>query len=291
MKKFLPSKKFTHLILIFIGICIIVVLLSGIFSKENSFFQKKQNEATLKLTVNQLIEQDNDKDGIADWEERLWGTDPNKKSTFDNTPDNTYIENKKKLLDTGEENTENLTETDKFAREFFTAFSAMKSEAIDPETINNFSSALGQKIATPNLLDVYKLEEIKMDNSIGNQQYYSSLSTLFEKYKKAGLGEELVIVSNNLTLGSESSEVDIEKLNIITEAYKNFGKEVMETSTPEKLTQYHLDIANSSNNTGVSVANMTKMLNDPLTGLMGVSQYQKYSEDLVSAVEKLKQSL
>ena len=45
-----------------------------------------------------IIVVDTDGDGIADWEEALWGTDKNKKITFNDTPDATYIENKKKEL-------------------------------------------------------------------------------------------------------------------------------------------------------------------------------------------------
>ena len=51
--------------------------------------------------------------------------------------------------------------------------------------------------------------------------------------------------------------------------------------------QYHLHIANSSNNTGISVSNMAKITSDPVVGLSGLSQYQKYSDDLVKAVTDL----
>ena len=65
----------------------------------------------------------------------------------------------------------------------------------------------------------------------------------------------------------------------------------MDTSVPESLVEYHLQIANSSNNLSISVSNMAKVTNDPIVGLSGISQYQKYSEDLVQAVEDLESIL
>ena len=61
----------------------------------------------------------------------------------------------------------------------------------------------------------------------------------------------------------------------------------MQMSVPQSLADYHLRIANSANNTGISVSNMEKIVNDPIIGLSGLSQYQKYSDDLVKAVTDL----
>ena len=58
-------------------------------------------------------------------------------------------------------------------------------------------------------------------------------------------------------------------------------------SVPQSLADYHLRIANSANDTGISVLNMGKVANDPIVGLSGLSQYQKYSDNLVKAVTDL----
>lgn len=300
MKDYLPSKKFTYIVLGFIGLGILIFLISNTFFGKNHFLssKKEKNLETQKLTVNQLIQKDSDQDGVADWEEALWGTDPNKKITFENTPDGTYIDNKKKLLNIEDKaNTENMTETDKFAREFFTAFTAMKASGqIDTSTINNFSNALGQKIIDPTLIDTYATKDIKntkKDDLESKQKYYVSLKTLFEKYKSEGIGEELTIVGNNLSNSSSSDGQNTlsNNLLIISQAYKDFAQKVIETPVPESLSQYGLKIANGANNTGISVLNMSKIVNDPVIGISGLSQYQKYSEDLISAVKELETAL
>ena len=249
-------------------------------------------------TLPDLIQRDTDGDGVPDWEEALWGTDKNKKITFNDTPDATYIANKKKELKIEGSvlaDATKLTETEKFAREFFTSYSAMKSSGqIDQNTINDFSSALGQNIVNPTLVDRYTETNVKInnvDNPASKQKYYFEVKTLFKKYQSAGLGNELDLVSqalaSNSADGTSSNTSQYDKLPAIASAYQNFAQKVMELSVPQSLAEYHLRIANSANNTGISVSNLGKIASDPIVGLSGLSQYQKYSDDLVKAVTDL----
>ncbi len=301
--KYLPTKKFLIIlsVLVVLGVIIFVIFFmsSGgeIFSTTN-----KKNLVPLKVanqSVTDLIQKDSDGDGIPDWEEDLWGTDKNKKITFNNTPDATYIENRKKELNIDESvtaNDKNLTETDKFAREFFVSYSAMKSSGqVDKNAINSFSSALGEKVANPNLLDRYTASDIKLDNNdtaVSRQAYYNTIKKIFKTYQTAGIGDELDIISNKITLDSANNPNSSAKLIAIANAYQDFAKKIItDVKVPEGLADYHLRIANSSNNTGISVSNMEKVMDDPVVGLSGISQYQKYSNDLVAAVGDLETAL
>jgi hypothetical protein len=202
-----------------------------------------------------------------------------------------------------EENTSaneaNLTETEKFAREFFASYSALKSSGqVDNDTINNFSSSLGQNIVNPNLIDRYSEADIKIsttDNLVSKQKYYEDMQKLFKSYQEVGLGDELIIISNGLATDSTSETINdtnqYDKLSTIGNAYQNFAKKVIEMNVPQSLAEYHLQIANSSNNTGISVLNMEKIVSDPIIGLSGLSQYQKYSDDLIKAVGALETTL
>jgi hypothetical protein len=267
-------------------------------SKENFVIRETGNNVALKIenqTINDLMQKDSDGDGISDWEEALWGTDKNKIRTFDNISDATYIENKKKELNIEQSvNVSKLTETEKFAREFFTSFSAMKeSGQVDQDTINSFSNALGQKIVNPALVDRYGEADIKIDTDdnsdlVQKQKYYDTVKKLFESYAGTGIGDELDIVNSGLASSGTTNNADpYRKLSVIANAYQDFAKKLMEIKVPGELTIYHLQIANSSNNTGISVMNMKEIVNDPLVGLQGLSQYQKYSEDLTKAVADL----
>ena len=251
-------------------------------------------------TIADLVQRDSDGDSIPDWEEALWGTDKNKSQTFNDIPDATYIANKKKELNIAQSiNTTTLTETEKFAREFFSGFTAMKASGqVDANTINNFSDALGQKIINPTLIDSFVATDIKIDEgdnangSVQKQLYYGKVKNLFENYRSAGIGDELDIVNSGLaSYGTSNNAVQFSKLSAISGAYRDFAKKMMDIKVPSDLASYHLQIANSSSNTGISVQNMAEVINDPLVGLEGLSQYQKYSEDLVKAVTDLETAI
>jgi hypothetical protein len=297
-KKYLPSKKFTITTAVCIVFTIIFVLFFG--SKKEKFVALGENNnlplQNGKLTVNELTQKDSDGDGIPDWEEALWGTDKNKAVTFDGTPDAEYITNKKEALnlqaDSEATATENLTETDKFAREFFSAFTAMKENGqVDSGTINNFSSALGQKIVSTPLLDKYTEADVKIDQGSDankNKTYYFAVQKIFKADLSNGLGDELGITSDMLSSSSAGDNViAVAKLLDIANSYKDFAVKVIALPIPESLMQTHLKIVNSANNTGIAVSNMAKIVEDPVVGLSGLSQYQKYSNDFITIAKDL----
>lgn len=294
-QKYLPSQKF--IIVIIIGLIAFVSIFNYFYKSSlgKEIFTSKNNTGALKIenqTIAEIIESDLDGDGISDWEEALWGTDKNKKETF-GMPDTTYIANKKKELNIEQNvNMTKLTETEKFARQFFSSFTAMnESGQVDKNTINSFSNALGQKIVNPVLIDQYSEKNIKINTNndeLVKLQYYVDVKSLFESYQKMGIGDELDIVNNGLAASSMASSTDpYSKLPTIAKAYQDFAKKMMGISVPSELTSYHLQIANSANNTGISVLNMAQIIKDPLIGLEGISQYQKYSAELIKTVADL----
>ena len=220
--KYLPSKKFLFIASFLLVLAIIIFVIFFMPSAGKDFTnENEKNSKGLTVenpTLNDLIQKDSDNDSVADWEENLWGTDKNKKITFANTPDATYIENKKKELNIEQSiDQQSLTETEKFAREFFTSYSAMKSFGeLDTNTINNFSNALGQKIVDPKLVDRYVETNVKIndsDNTVDKQKYYEAVQDLFNEYKSSGLGEELSVVSNQFSVDPSGNTINNEQTN------------------------------------------------------------------------------
>ena len=303
-KNYLPSKKFIFSIIILIILGVLFFVISNLISKKNHFTanNKKEQLETTNLTLNDLLKKDTDGDGVPDWEEALWGTDINNKASFDGIADKDYIQKKKADLkiENGNTSTDNpeSTETDKFAQEFFASLAAMKQNGqIDAKTINNVSTALGQKIVDPTVIDKYNSQDLKISEQDGisaQKTYYTSIKKLFETYTKKGIGDEVGITS---ILADSNSSTNTDKtkytdqLNTIANAYQEYANKLITIPVPQTLTSYHLAIINSANNTGIAVSNMTKVSDDPIIGLSGLSQYQKYSDDLISAVGNLQSIL
>ncbi len=297
MEKYLPSKKFQYVLGSFVIVALVFFLAFKLFSSKDSFFSSKKDTklSTAQLTVNGLIERDSDADGITDWEESLWGTDPKNKVTF-GVADEIYVKNKREELKKSEGIDQNTnggaeTETEKFARQFFASYAAMKTSGeISDATINDFSSALAEKVSDPVIIDQYTERDIKLtetDEKTDKENYYITVGNLFEIYKGKGIGDELVVAGN--MAGAEKAEdpKGESALLEIASAYKELAQKLILIPVPESLVIYHLKIINSSNNTSIAVLNMSKMLADPIVGMSGTSQYEKYSKDLINSVNDL----
>ncbi|MBP6865979.1 MAG: hypothetical protein KBC12_00335 [Candidatus Pacebacteria bacterium] len=294
-KKYLPSKSFT----IFVGGGItLVIIVSVIFGlakgKENFSALKTQDLKTDGSTLSDLLQTDTDLDGVLDWEEALWGTDKTLKATFNATPDAIYVKQKKDALAT-EDDSEGLNETDKFARSFFASYLALESAGEDPETIKNLGRAVGEKIGDPNLVDVFAEGDAKVvvGTDISDvKKYYTAIQEVFDKYRETGMGDEIDIVNSGLVSAQDKLDsVNRNKLERTSKTYKDFADEMMKISVPREYISAHVKMANSAYNTGVSVLSMTKIVDDPIVGLGGITQYQKYSEDFVKAAGDLDEEL
>lgn len=302
IKKYLPSKKFTIVMGVILGILIIVFSSFYIFSGKVSF-TGGNTETPLSIesrTPNDFINRDTDGDTVPDWKEALWKTDKNNRTTYEGIPDATYIAERKRELNIEPENIaeeEYLTETEKFAREFFTTFTAMKASGeVDAEMINDFSTSLGQSVVEAELTNVYTEKEALIsenDTPASRKTYYESIKSIFDEHRQDGLGSELAIVSGVLAKseGTGGNKEDYRELLVIGEGYKAFAKEMIGVEVPKSLLGYHLIIANSANNTGSAVLNLEKIVDDPVMGIAGLAQYKKYSDELLAIVTVLEEAL
>lgn len=295
IKPYLPSKNFQKIIG---SVVIIIILFFGInliFANKKTF-ENKNNLAINQKTIYEIKNTDTDFDGVYDWEEVLWGTDPKNKFTFDGMSDDEYIKNKKLALNTADEpNSRELTETDKFAQEFFASFVSLQANDVDINDINNFADALGQNIANKDNPIVYNLSQVKTssDTSIENQiKYYESLQNMFNKYQDNGLGDEVEALGQKLLKYTNEDKIeDTNELILQSEAYMSLAKEIMNLSVPSNLATIHLNIVNSTANIGRNVLAMTKVINDPIVGVSALANYQKYTDELEKNVSLLEQEL
>lgn len=293
MKKYLPSKKFTIIACISLGILIItLILLNRKDDKGQTLMAEIITGPEETASINSLIAQDTDGDGIPDWEEALWGTDPNKKATNGDISDADWIAQKKKDLaikegvDSTPISPENLTETDKFSREFFVTVTALKqSGSLDQSAVSNISNVVGDRINNVTLPPNYTIIDLKKTYDVTSDsqaKYYAAVQDAFNKYKDQGLGSEF----DSIDPAAETA--DAPGLIKIAASYQAFAEEIKSLPVPSNLTSNALDIANSAYNTGEAVKNLSKMETDPLTGLIGLSQYQKWSEEFINSSEELR---
>src|SRR3989338_949734 len=147
-----PPKKFALIVVAVFGAVLAIFLLSySIKNRQTAQIPQQQavKDTATKETLNSLVVKDSDEDGIPDWEEPLWGTDPTKKDSDDNgIEDKVEIDAKKATLteNGADSSTEELNETQKFARDFLTVFMALKQSGnLSQDILDNFSTSLSEQ--------------------------------------------------------------------------------------------------------------------------------------------------
>ena len=77
-KKYLPSKKFTAVILFIVVIIVLFFTVKSIVKFFHNRALSKGQPIPVSVTVETIVQKDGNDNGIADWEEYLWGLNPNR---------------------------------------------------------------------------------------------------------------------------------------------------------------------------------------------------------------------
>lgn len=273
---YLPSKK--------LSLFLLIILLIAIFL----FFKKNKTESTADIsiikntTVSNLVSADKDLDGLYDWEESLWGTDPEKKdSDSDGVSDKEETELKKQELGISSTVESNSTsQTDQLAKEIFSlAISLNQNGLLTEEGIENLTKILGDQI--------YQTEEIEdptknitlntIESTPQNKEAYKKeiLKTI-ENSKNNGFGEELKEFSKIITEENQ----DNTSLQKISQSYSELADALIKIKTPEEISDVHKSLISETIRTGSSIQLMSNYYSDPILSLRGVILYKKYSDNL-----------
>ena len=236
--------------------------------------------------IEDLINRDSDLDGILDWEEGLWGTDPAKKETTPGIPDSLAINKLKGKQernvgtssqdDQTAEAEENLTETDKFSRELFSTVATLnQSGTIDEVTVEKISSSLAEQIQNSPPRKIYTLADIKIinDNTVAAaQKYKSDLIAIYGKYPTKTQVED--VLTKFVGDGTSVDESVLAELNPIVEQMQKIVDDWVSTGVPSQLAQQHLDAINGMQRLFENVSDIQFYESDPILAIGAVKNYQ-----------------
>jgi hypothetical protein len=285
-KKYLPSKKFATFLLIIVIFIALFFAVRGIASLFKG--KKLASGEPIQMTVGGLIQKDSNNNGIADWEEYLWGLNPNK-----NGPENReFILSKKEIIaNSGDlalfDDSKMITENEMLSREFFaTVVSLQQTGELNEETIKSISEAVGQKIEATPIPDIYtqNMLVIKPDSDQGKADYFIAFTDLVVKYGNEDIGSELTLISQGL--GNNDPQA-LYAAKTVASAYRAFGQELIKTPVPASISSVNLSLANNYEKTASSIEGLVQILTDPIIGMRSIINYKKYTDAIVSDIDRL----
>jgi len=273
----IPSKKVLALILISIS------LVTGAF-----IFAEKQNkiaatsiytaqDQTTNLVAGTIdTYKDSDGDGLKDWEETLWGTDPK-------VADADKVEKQKTPAPKKAE--EPLTSTDKLARSFFSQYMNLKEVGLqnDKDTQENLAKTLVEATESAELPKPYTVDDIKISSTISVRDYGNNFGALFKE--NSGGKNEAGILRDALTTESKAK---LKELDPMLAGHKRLRAGLLNMQVPPQAATAHIDFLNALNKLVFVVELYTKAFTDPVASIQGLALYPEIYAEIIYSLASVK---
>lgn len=298
----LPSKKI--ILMLTIGVASIGLAYVAITASKKETYIAPTVQAT--TTESALLAKDSDSDGLKDWEEELWKTDPlNSDTDADGATDGQEIKQGRDPLIAGpndkldtdtvankvnNELEKDLTETDKFSRELFMKIVAA-GQSPTPPTEADFQNFLNSAIANEvnaQKTKTYEASDFQVDTEETPEKiknYGNAIATILKKPPVQKLEYEIDIV-NRAETNQDPSE--LKKLDGNIAAYEKLKKDLLALSVPQSALSVHTALVNSVAAMAWSITGLKYILTDPLKALPGVAGYADNAQNFSIATEMLK---
>jgi len=287
-KKYLPSKNFISLVLLIITFVLIFFIGKGVISLIKNRERKDGVKEPDIVSIKEIIDEDDNNNGIPNWEEYFWGLDPKK----DGKKNREFVLAKRELAN---QNTGNevkgepvvLTENEALSRDFFVAMLALSEKGIlDEESINAMSETVGQKVIAEPIADKYTMQQIliQKETTIETiQSYYQKITSLIKKYNnEKDLGKEITLMSISISSNDRHAMLTVRS---IVQAYRDLAQELLAIETLDILAESHLQMINSCEKIAESIEGLILSEDDSLVGLKSLINYKRYSEEFLSVFD------
>ncbi len=308
MKHF-PSNK---LIIPFflIGLSVLAVYFSSARGGPTKIYDKQTASLQVQKEAVENPNLDSDNDGLPDWQEILWKTDPRNPDTDgDKTPDGEEIKQNRNPLVKGPDdgiletmlNGDNKeknpdfqipdTFTDTIGQQFLTQLlinkraSGGKITTEQADDIANSMLSTMDQYAKPGE-DAYKTANLRTVPATAEnlKLYGNSFGSIIQKYFKL-LPRDAPQILGDALLTDEQDSSKLEGLAALSSAYENTAEEAVKIEVPETFANDHLAVVNNFHQISKEINMMQKAFTDPALTLIAVKQYRLDSK---TAHESLK---
>ncbi len=306
----MPSRKF---IVVFL---IILLFAAGIFWFLKYKSQKEasqlvfEKEKDLTPVIFQQNKKDSDNDGLADWEEVLWKTDPNNPDTDgDGTPDGQEVKQGRDPTKAGPNDkyssesalTASTTppidinnETDNLARNFISDYLSYKVAGganLDQASKDKLVQSLASGVDTQIPASEYTLSDIKTfsDTSKGALQNYSNqFLNILKKYSDPAPTMEIYYFRQMIENKDESMIKELAKSVAI---YEGLVKDFLNLPAPQDIKNAHLKMINNFSLLKVICEKFRDYSTDPIGSLVALQQYNTVITDLSDSAKGIEDFL
>lgn len=279
--KYLPSKSFVKKV----GILLILVCIVILVVKVTPFIRNKIKSNNISnILVKDIVENDSNRNGIQDWEEKLWGLDPE----GDGPSNKAFINAKKKNLPENTEEGGEISENDQLSREFFALVMSLgESGASNEEILAQISAQIGDRVTVVSIPNKYESKDItrRVTSKTSVIEYRDELTKIMNVCQKNGIGSEMDLIST--ALNHENKEL-LSGLTSIEKAYGECILNIQKVKVPMELTSAHLSIMNNFEKSAQLLKMVETIFENQIAGLSGIVSYNKYNALAIGALNDIR---
>ncbi len=305
-----PRSKIGLKSIVLILVAILVVAGSFVIAERRNSSNKKivytssvtPRENSLKADLQEV---DSDTDGLKDWEEVLLGTDPHNPDTDkDGTSDGKEVtlernplikgpnDSAKATASTGVTTKENLTETDKLARDFFARYMELRQVGLSKDKLSQqelVGTVLknGIVMAKPKTYtdrDIIVIEDISTD---AVKRYGNDVGLIFNKYPTTGR-DAPIVAKESLT--KEDPDI-LKELDPDIKAFRNIIRDLLKVKTPRSISVLHTNLIGAMEKFLFVYESLRNGGVDALKSLQGASMHLEAGKSLIDSLQALKNNL
>jgi hypothetical protein len=285
LKPFLPSRRVGTLIG---GTLSIIFIVFAIRSFGGVSYKSKSLSV---VTVGDAIAKDTDGDGVADWEERLWGTSStNPDSDNDGVPDGTEISERKEqmALKNGYNTEAGYTEssTDVFARELFVTYSALKEQGDISQTgaDNLANAAVSASVEKLPSITPHTTADLKIvsSNAESNLRYQKAISKLSQASGR--FATEFTIINQGI---AESDPNLLRTAGTYDKVYSDYATALLKLDVPVNQANNHVRLLNNLGYLVATLPELDALESDVLRGVSLYTVYTKAYQDMFLTFEAI----
>ena len=310
---YLPNKKIIFIILF------ILIIFAGWFyvsahkSKQEEYIANKDNNA-LAVVVDKTsqYDADTDADGLKDWEEALWKTDPKKADTDgDGTNDNEEITLGRDPLKAGPNDTisdkEDLVAQEKaladskqntmtaiYARKFMNDYLMLKTQkgTLEDSDKKQLVDSFMSNIKPLEVEDKYKLSSLKTTQD----ELEEAIKKYADEMKKLFIDDHHTFIDDNAMfkvllkkLKEKDSDYgeEVLGLNYSASMYSWLAGQMFLITTPASLAKEHIEATNGFNNMAVGLAGMALVPSDSVMAMAGFKLQEEQIKRANSAIKNI----
>jgi len=249
------------------------------------------------MTVKDLLSTDTDGDGVPDWQENLYGTDPSKPQTTPGIPDRVAIQKIKAQNQANTDGTETsttgptqpLTQTDKFSQELFsTVASLSETGAMDQNTVNKLTDSLNSQIQNSQPRKIFLMSDINVTKDDSTQAYKNYTGALNNVGTKNPIQGNALEVLQEFAGDGQNANVDaLQKLTPIIKETTAFINGMAAIPVPPSLAQDHLDVINSLEQLIENLSDIQLFNSDVIVSMSAASQFEKNTNAFQASIQTL----